>query len=368
MMTVALRRFSIPTCWLLWGYLLLITTAELITSLSSPQLGLILHALLLVGFTIHGAIGQRTSTGQLVLALTLAPLIRLLSLSLPLLNFPQIAWYPIVSTPLLIALWLIVRQLKVPRQALGLRAGNLTLQLMLASGGIVLGVIEHLILRPNPLVADLSWQVLWLPALSLLIFTGFTEEIIFRGLLQTLALPTLGRAAFAYVALLFAVLHIGYLSFIDVFFVFCVGLLFAYIVDWGGSILGVTLAHGLTNITLFLIMPYLAQYPAHPLRPIAPWLLVGGIAVSTVTIALLLILAMRRRKAVQVGISGETIRALRREHGLTYANLAQQTGIPTRKLAAFEHGLHPLPPEYQQAIARAIHILTMLPTPIKGDR
>ncbi|HEX6292748.1 MAG TPA: CPBP family glutamic-type intramembrane protease [Herpetosiphonaceae bacterium] len=357
MIALILRHFPLASARLLWVYLLLITVAELITSLASPQLGLLMHALLLVGFTLHGALGQRTSAGKLALGLTLAPLIRLLSLSLPLLSFPQMAWYPLVSIPLLIALWLIVRQLGMPRRSLGLCSGNPVNELLLASIGIVLGVIEYLILQPRPMVSSLSWHTLLLPSLSLLIFTGFTEEIIFRGLLQALALPALGRAAFAYVALLFAVLHIGYLSLSDVLFVFAVGIVFAYIVHWSGSILGVTLAHGLTNIMLFLIMPYLAQHPAAPLNTFAPWVLWVGIGLSALAVTLVLVRWIRVRRALLAGVSPATIRALRRDHGITYVNLSQRTGIPSRILAAIEHGQHPLQPEHRAALAQALHSL-----------
>src|SRR5437867_3237229 len=109
--------------WLLWGYLVLITAAEIVTSIVQPQLGLILHALLLVGLTVYGAAGQLTEERKLALALTLAPLIRLLSLALPLIRFPQVTWYPIVAIPLLIAAWIVIRLLGVPRQTLGLRLG-----------------------------------------------------------------------------------------------------------------------------------------------------------------------------------------------------------------------------------------------------
>lgn len=358
MMTIALRRLTIHPRRLLWGYLLLITTAELITSVINPQLGLSFHALLLVGFIVHGAIGYRTSVGRFTLALTLAPLIRMLSVSLPLLSFPQMAWYPMVSIPLLIAMWLIVRQLGLPRQALGLTRGNLVLELPLASIGVGLGVIEYIILRPQVTVHSLAWYTLLLPALSLLIFTGFTEEVIFRGLFQTLALPTLGRSAFVYVALLFAVLHVGYLSIVDVLFVFAVGLLFAYIVHWSGSILGVTLAHGLTNILLFLIMPYLELHPSETIDMIAPWLLWGSVGVSTISVALLKLRTSKTPPSTHTTISPATIRALRRANGLSYASLAQRTGIPSRKLAAIEHGLHPLQPEHQQAIALVLPLLS----------
>ena len=67
---------------------------------------------------------------------------------------------------------------------------------------------------------------------------------------------------------------------LDVLFVFAVGILFGEIVRRGGSILGVTLAHGITNVTLFLVMPYVAQHPTSDLAMSAPWAIWGctGIA------------------------------------------------------------------------------------------
>ncbi len=58
-------------------------------------------------------------------------------------------------------------------------------------------------------------------------------------------------------SLLFAVLHIGFLSLIDVVFVFAVALFFGWVVKKTGSLLGVTLAHGITNILLYLVVPFL---------------------------------------------------------------------------------------------------------------
>ena len=69
-------------------------------------------------------------------------------------------------------------------------------------------------------------------------------------------MQALGRFGLLYVALLFAVLHIGYRSVLDVVFVFGVALLFGWVAEATWSLLGVTLAHGVTNIVLFLIMPF----------------------------------------------------------------------------------------------------------------
>jgi high-affinity Fe2+/Pb2+ permease len=83
------------------------------------------------------------------------------------------------------------------------------------------------------------------------------------------------------------VLHIGYLSVVDVVFVTLVGLVFAYIVMWGRSLLGVTLAHGLTNTTLFVIMPYLTQQAPPEVAAAAPWVMVAGTLLSALAAFLL---------------------------------------------------------------------------------
>jgi membrane protease YdiL (CAAX protease family) len=90
----------------------------------------------------------------------------------------------------------------------------------------------------------------------LLLCTGFVEEFIFRGVLQRTAVEAFGGWGIVYVSLLFAILHMGFLSWIDVVFVFVVALFFGWVVKKTGSLFGVTLAHGITNIVLYLIIPF----------------------------------------------------------------------------------------------------------------
>ncbi len=140
---------------------------------------------------------------------------------------------------------------------IGLTANKFPLQILIGLTGIGLGYIEYYILRPKSLVTTLRLESIWLPALILLIFTGLLEEIIFRGMLQYNAERVLGRNALLYTSLVFTILHLGYKSMPDLAFVFIVALFFAWVVRRSGSILGVTLAHGLINITLFLIYPFI---------------------------------------------------------------------------------------------------------------
>jgi len=280
------KEAGTSTAWLFWLYLGLVAGAELLTSLINPTVGMIAHMLLLVGLLVHSALGP-VEEQKLSLALTLAPMIRLLSLSMPLIDFPKELWFPLVSVPLLLGTMIITRQIRMKRKALGLRVGNPLVQALIMVGGLALGVTEYAILRPEPLVAQLDWQPLAFAAFSLLVFTGFNEEVIFRGLMQSAALPVLGGKALMYVALLFGVLHIGYLSVFDLVFVSAVGLLFGYLVLWGGSLLGVTLAHGVTNITLFLVMPNLAKQGLFDLYNMVIWAGAGsGILLLAVTIML----------------------------------------------------------------------------------
>jgi membrane protease YdiL (CAAX protease family) len=257
------RRLAEPTARPgLWaaGYLAWLTVAELVSSVGEPRVGLLLHVGLLIALIYHAARDLNDPLHQLLLTLAFAPLIRLISFSLPLASFPQVAWYFIVSLPLFVAAYLVYRVLGFTRASIGLRIGSLPMQALIGLTGLTLGYVEYRILTPAPLAPTFTWQELWLPALVLLISTGFLEELIFRGLMQHATKQALGRvASILYVSVVFAVLHFGYKSLLDVIFVFVVAVFFGWIVARTNSLLGVTLAHGLTNIMLFLVMPYLAS-------------------------------------------------------------------------------------------------------------
>ena len=140
----------------------------------------------------------------------------------------------------------------------GLTLGrSLPLQTLTGLSGLGLGYLEYRILHPTPLALSFTLGSIWLPALILLLFTGLLEELIFRGLLQRASQALLGNLGPVYVSLAFAVLHIGYRSLADIAFVFAVGLLFSLVSGRSRSIWGVTLAHGLTNISLFLVFPFI---------------------------------------------------------------------------------------------------------------
>jgi hypothetical protein len=239
-------------------YLLAISAAELVTALVSPLGGIGLHIVLLLALVIHASLAANHPYQKLYLALSLAPLTRLLSLSMPLADLPQIYWYGIIAIPLLIAIFVIAQRLNFRPREIGLSLGKLPLQIAIIPTGIIFGLIEYQILKPEPLIDSLTWTGIWLPALILLIATGFVEELTFRGVMQHSADEAQMPWGWVYITGIFAILHIGYLSVADITFVFLVGAFFVLIVKKTGSLLGVSLAHGITNIALYLIIPFLA--------------------------------------------------------------------------------------------------------------
>ena len=214
------------------------------------------HAIVLVALVVHSALASDYRYRHLVLSLALVPLVRIISLCIPLVNIPQIWWYPIIYAPLLAAAIVVVRIVGYRAREVGLSFSSFPVQLAVGLSGLLFGVAEYFILAPEPMVIELTWQEVWLPALIFLMCTGFVEEFIFRGVLQRTAVEVFGWRGIIYVSLLFAVLHIGFLSWIDVAFVFFVALFFGWVVEKTGSLFGVTLAHGITNIILYLVVPF----------------------------------------------------------------------------------------------------------------
>lgn len=240
-----------------WFYGVLLTAAEILTALMYIPAGLALHFSILILLILQAALEAGKPRHALYQALTLAPLTRIMSLTLPLGSFPLMWWYAITSLPLLAAAGAAAALCGFKAADLGLVRGRPGLQVLVALSGLPLGLLEYLILRPQPL-AGLDFRHLWLPALILLICTGFMEELVFRGLIMRAATIAAGpRFALNYMSFIFAILHITHRSVLDVFFVFAVALFFGWVVQKDRSILGVTLAHGLTNITLYLIWPNL---------------------------------------------------------------------------------------------------------------
>lgn len=248
-----------PQPLVLLAYLAVLALAEVLAAGIDFQLGLWLHAGLLGTLLVHSVFTEGASY-QLYVALSVLPLIRLLSLTMPFWLTDRTGMFALVNVPLIVGTIVAARVLGYGRSDLKLRTGSLPIQFLIALSGIAIGILERYIIQPPALAEELTFAAVLWPALSLLLFTGLSEELLFRGVLQRAAVDGLGaRRGIFYGALTFGILHTGWNSFPDVVFVTLAGLYFGWVVHRTGSLLGVVLAHGFANIMLFIVLPLLGQ-------------------------------------------------------------------------------------------------------------
>ena len=249
---------------ILLSYLAAIAIGEYFAARGEAFPAIAVHLAVLFSLLFHAATLSARLPGlaRFLMALSLAPTLRVLSLSVPFWRFTIVEWLAIMSVPLLAACYAVLRALPLRLGDAGLNLGplrRLHWQFGVALTGIPLGAAEFLILRPTAWIADYSAASFGFAVLAIALATGLAEELIFRGILQKSASAFAGpTSGILYVTGVFAVLHLGSAAPVDVAFAFLVGLFFAWIVFRTGSLFGVVAAHTLINVMLYLVVPLYA--------------------------------------------------------------------------------------------------------------
>ena len=83
-------------------YLFLIALAEILT-VEDARIGITAHIFILFATLIHSTLTSDRNLSAFIMSLVLAPLIRILSISMPLTHFSQISWFMLISIPIFIA-------------------------------------------------------------------------------------------------------------------------------------------------------------------------------------------------------------------------------------------------------------------------
>ncbi len=123
---------------------------------------------------------------------------------------------------------------------------------------IPIGTMEYLILRPAPTFPIFEFKYLLRDLVYMVGFVGFGEELLFRGLLQRDLTKALGwKWGVILASLMFAVMHLTWRSVPELGFVFFAGLVFGYLYYKTKSLVIPIVTHGIGNVMLVSIMPYL---------------------------------------------------------------------------------------------------------------
>jgi membrane protease YdiL (CAAX protease family) len=217
------------------------------------------HALVAAALLLRGSRATEHADGHLYLALSIMPLVRIVSYSISPHFVPGVWFYVAAEIPLLLAATSATRVLHLPLSALGWqRPRSLAISALIVLSGIPAGWAEGFIIHPPALASGLHPARLVLPALLLIACTGFVEETVFRGLIQYTAMRYLGTVQGILLTTVgWSMLHIGWGSAEDVGFVFLAGIVWGWARYWNRSTLDLGLAHGAANVVLFLVLPNL---------------------------------------------------------------------------------------------------------------
>jgi membrane protease YdiL (CAAX protease family) len=244
--------------FILLGFILALVLAEVVTTYYDMQWGLLINGLILISLIVGSVVSDSPNFSNLLRSMIVLPLIRIIGLSMPIMKIDSLYWFPIISIPLFAAAFFLIRSQSMTRQSVGLVRGDLKIQIPIIFTGILFGAIEYLILKPEPLIATFTVFNVIFAGIILTISTGFAEELLFRGILQKNAENVMGKyTAILFASVIFSILHTGWMSFMDLIFVFLVAVFYGFVFQRTRSIMGISFSHGLTNIFLFVIMPFL---------------------------------------------------------------------------------------------------------------
>ncbi len=231
----------------------LIIIAELLIFFGHMKAALAIHSINLVLLILSSIYIEN----RIYPALMLLPLFRLLNIAMPVFFHLTLYSYPLVYAPMFLPIYFIMKEGIFSRSEAGISARGFWVYLPLAIAiGFALGWGEYQVLHPEVLIPDFSiWSVLVL-TITMILFVGLVEEFVFRSALQTVMEERLGAIGGLLMAsVLFGFMHSGYHIPVELLYVSFAGVVFGLLFWVTKSLPVIAVAHGVTNVSLFLVAP-----------------------------------------------------------------------------------------------------------------
>jgi membrane protease YdiL (CAAX protease family) len=234
--------------------LFLIALAEMLIFTGNLKAAMMIHAIniiILVIITIY--VDKRIFP-----ILLLLPLFRLLNAAMPVFFNLTLYSYSLVYAPMFLPIYFIMKEKLLSREEAGMTFKNFWLFLPLAVAvGMALGFGEYNILKPGVILPTVDVENVLILSLIMIVFVGVVEEFVFRSALQTVLGDMIGPVAGLVLAsILFGLMHSGYRLPQELVYVIFAGLVFGLLFWMTRSLPIIAIAHGITNVSLFLIVPF----------------------------------------------------------------------------------------------------------------
>jgi uncharacterized protein len=231
----------------------LVILAESLIFTGNMQAAMIVHALNLTFLILSSAY----INNRIYPALMLLPLFRLLNVAMPVFFQLTLYSYSLVYAPMFIPIYFVLKEGFISRAEAGITLKGFWFFTPLAVAvGFALGWGEYNVLHAEPLVPGSGLMYVLALSIIMIVFVGAVEEFVFRCALQTVMEERLGSiAGLLATSVIFGIMHSGYHLPLEVLFVSFAGVVFGLLFWLTRSLPVIALAHGVTNISLFLVAP-----------------------------------------------------------------------------------------------------------------
>jgi len=238
----------------------LLIFSELVSTYYLTSWGITLQVILITCLVIASTLTNSTKFSYILQAMILLPLIRIMSLSIPVIELKPIYWLLIMAIPIIVAIGIVMQSQNLSRDMVGLNFRKLPWQLIVGITGLGFGFVEYLIFHPTPLIPDLNPLNILFASSIVILSTGLLEELVFRGIIQRNAENVIGKSwGIIFTSVLYTGFNISWNSSIDLIFIFAVSLCYGYVFQKTRSVLGVSISHGICNVLLFIILPFFLE-------------------------------------------------------------------------------------------------------------
>jgi membrane protease YdiL (CAAX protease family) len=231
----------------------LILLAEFLIFLGYVSTAMPIHALNLIILTLSSIY----INNKVFPSLMLLPLFRLINVAMPVFFNLTLYSYFMVYAPMFIPMYYLIKEGFLGSSEAGLTFKGFWFYLPLAvSVGFILGWGEYNVIHPQLLTPGTHIKDVLILAITMIFFVGFVEEFVFRSSLQTVLAERLGpKAGLVAASIIFGFMHSGYHLPLELLYVSLAGVVFGLLFWLTKSLPVISLAHGVTNISLFLITP-----------------------------------------------------------------------------------------------------------------
>ncbi len=219
--------------------------------------GIGIHIITLLALSLTAYRVRNTETSNLLQALALLPIFRILNTTMPIFFTQTLYIFPLIYGPIFLSMYYVAKNQKFTRQELGLSLEKLHIYLPASIIlGMVLGKIEYSTITVENLIPSPSLKNILIFAVIMIVFTGLAEELLFRSIVQTRLEQTIGSwAGLMLASLLFGAMHSGYGTIYEIMFTTSAGFLIGYLFQKTRSLIFISITHGLINVFLFGLIP-----------------------------------------------------------------------------------------------------------------